>query len=98
MKAIVGAVIVLLAVPAVAQVSVNGYVRSDGTYVAPHVRSSPNSYQFDNYGARGNTNPYTGQRGTGPSEFYPTVPRSPSGTGYQPPRGYGNPYINHYGR
>ena len=47
-----------------AQNYVNGYVRSDGTYVQPHFRSSPNSTQYDNYSTRGNTNPYTGQRGS----------------------------------
>jgi len=29
-----------------------------------HYRSSPNSTQRDNYSTYGNTNPYTGQRGT----------------------------------
>lgn len=31
-------------------VNVRGYYRSNGTYVAPHVRSAPNSYRSDNYG------------------------------------------------
>ena len=48
---------------------VEGYYRSDGTYVAPHYRSSPNQYRYDNYSARGNTNPYTGERGTQRHEF-----------------------------
>ena len=47
-----------------AQVYVNGYTRSNGTYVPGHYRSSPNSTQRDNYSTYGNTNPYTGQRGT----------------------------------
>ena len=47
-----------------AQVYVNGYTRSNGTYVPGHYRSSPNSNQRDNYSTYGNTNPYTGQRGT----------------------------------
>lgn len=50
--------------PALADQYVNGYVRQDGTYVAPHMRSSPNSTQSDNYSTQGNTNPYTGERGT----------------------------------
>jgi len=33
-----------------AQTCVRGYYRSDGTYVRPHVRSSPNSTTADNYG------------------------------------------------
>lgn len=31
-------------------VHVKGYYRKDGTYVRPHVRSSPNQYKWDNYG------------------------------------------------
>lgn len=54
-----------LAAPAVsADTYVDGYIRSDGTYVEPHIRSSPNNSKLDNYSTRGNTNPYTGERGT----------------------------------
>jgi opacity protein-like surface antigen len=45
-------------------VYVDGYYRSDGRYVEPHYRSSPNSTQSDNWGTKGNTNPYTGAPGT----------------------------------
>lgn len=31
-------------------VNVKGYYRKDGTYVRPHVRSSPDSYKWNNYG------------------------------------------------
>ena len=31
-------------------VYIDGYYRGDGTYVRPHVRSSPNSSRSDNYG------------------------------------------------
>ena len=34
-----------------AQVNVRGYTRADGTYVAPHTRSSPNGTTADNYGS-----------------------------------------------
>lgn len=50
--------------PAFADQYVKGHTRSDGTYVAPHHRSSPNSVQYDNYSTKGNTNPYTGERGS----------------------------------
>ena len=43
---------------------VRGYIRSDGSYVAPHYRSSPDSSRFNNYSTQGNVNPYTGQPGT----------------------------------
>lgn len=35
---------------AVADVTVKGHVRKDGTYVQPHTRSSPNSQKSDNLG------------------------------------------------
>lgn len=43
---------------------VDGYIKGDGTYVAPHIRTSPNSIKSDNYSTSGNTNPWTGARGT----------------------------------
>lgn len=52
------------------QVHVNGYTKSNGTYVAPYVRSNPNSTRTDNYSYPGNTNPYTGKAATGNSEAY----------------------------
>ena len=43
---------------------VQPYVRQDGTYVGGHYQTNPNNTQFDNYGTRGNYNPYTNQFGT----------------------------------
>lgn len=68
-----------LASPATAQVRVKGYVKKDGTYVAPHIRSSPNATKLDNYSTKGNVNPYTGRTGTvdpyrAPRTFYPAPP------------------------
>lgn len=66
-----------------AQTHVDGYFKKDGTYVAPHYRSSPNSTPRDNYSTKGNTNPYTGQAGTvepdnsGSSLFQPVKPYQP---------------------
>ena len=34
-----------------AYVSVNGYFKSNGSYVAPHFRTSPDSYTFNNFSA-----------------------------------------------
>jgi hypothetical protein len=45
-------------------VAVRGYTKDNGTYVEPHYRSSPNQYKSDNWSTLGNTNPYTGKRGT----------------------------------
>ena len=49
---------------AFADVWVNGYQKSNGTYVQGHYRSSPNSTTSDNYSTYPNVNPYTGKRGT----------------------------------
>jgi hypothetical protein len=55
---------VFLPLLALSQVWVNGYTKSNGTYVAGHYRSSPNSTKADNWSTKGNTNPFTGQPGT----------------------------------
>ena len=43
-----------------ADVNVNGYYRSNGTFVQPHRRSSPNNSIYDNYSYPGNYNPNKG--------------------------------------
>lgn len=43
---------------------VKPHVKKDGTYVPPSTRTSPNKTEKDNFGAKGNTNPYTGKKGT----------------------------------
>jgi hypothetical protein len=45
-------------------ISVRGYYRHNGTYVAPYHRTSPDRTQYDNWSAKGNVNPYTGKIGT----------------------------------
>lgn len=63
-KIFAAALFAALASSAFAQVHVSGYTKSNGTYVAPHMRSSPNSTTADNYSTKGNINPYTGEAGT----------------------------------
>lgn len=46
-----------------------GYNRGDGGYVQPHHQTNPNNTQMDNYGTRGNVNPYTGAYGTRPPRY-----------------------------
>jgi hypothetical protein len=51
-------------------VPVRGYVKKDGTYVAPHMRSAPDGTTSNNWSTQGNVNPYTGEPGaktTGPA-------------------------------
>ena len=43
---------------------VNGYTKSNGTYVESHYRSSRNSTNHDNFSVSGNANPYTGKSGS----------------------------------
>lgn len=66
---------------AFADTYVQGYTRSDGTYVQGHYRSDANSARYDNYSSKGNTNPYTGERGSQRNEY-----SNPS----QSNSGYGN--------
>jgi hypothetical protein len=68
-----------------AQVYVNGYTKSNGTYVAPHYRSSPDNTPLNNYSTKGNVNPYTGKAGT----------QNPYGSSYSnPSSSYGSAYGN----
>lgn len=53
-----------LSASASAQTYVRGYTKSDGTYVAPHYRSSPDGNFSNNWSTKGNINPYTGKLGT----------------------------------
>ena len=45
-------------------VKVRGHSNSNGTYTQEHYRTSPNNTQSDNWGTKGNSNPYTGAPGT----------------------------------
>lgn len=66
--------LIVFSVLAEARVSVRGYFRKNGTYVAPHYRSSPDGNFYNNWSTKGNINPYTGQEGT------KTNPSSSDGT------------------
>lgn len=54
----------------IAQVRVSGHYRSNGTYVQPHYRSSPDRNPYNNWSYPGNTNPYTGKTATGNPDTY----------------------------
>ncbi len=43
---------------------VNPYVTRNGDYVGGHYRTNRNNNTYDNYGTRGNYNPYMGRTGT----------------------------------
>ena len=64
-KIIIGIILAIsMSTMLLADTYVNGYYKSNGTYVQPHYRSSPNSTTSDNWSTYGNTNPRTGKSGT----------------------------------
>lgn len=76
MKRLVVAALMALAVPGVAAAQgqhwVNGYYRSNGTYVQGHMQTNPDGNPYNNWTTQGNVNPYTGQPGT--RQPYPVQP------------------------
>lgn len=73
--------------------SVNGYFRSDGTYVQPHMRSNPDSMRWNNYGSQTNGG-YQRDEFSNPPAY--NQPRSGYGSSYnQNP--YGSSYQRNYG-
>ncbi len=48
--------------------STSGYIKSNGTYVAPSHATNPNGTKADNWSTKGNVNPYTGKPGTKPQD------------------------------
>lgn len=57
-RIVVGALLALAVTAVSAQTQVRGYYRKDGTYVAPHTRSNPNSTKRDNYGSSNRNSTY----------------------------------------
>lgn len=47
-----------IAASAEAKISVKGYYKSNGTYVAPYTRSSPNAFKYDNYRYKSSSSSY----------------------------------------
>lgn len=61
---------IILSLTCYADVAVSGYYRKNGTYVKPHMRSSPDSSFRNNWSTVGNVNPYTGKKGTKTTPTY----------------------------
>lgn len=77
---------------------VGGYTRSDGTYVGPHYRSSPNQTNHDNFSTSGNYNPYNGNAGSRARDYSSESYNYGGGRSIQTgPRG-GQFYYNDSGR
>lgn len=58
----------LFSFSAMADKWVNGYQKSNGTYVQGHYKTDSNNTRNDNYSTRGNVNPYTGSQGYKPRD------------------------------
>ena len=78
MKTLIALVIASLACSMAAgkTTSTRGYVKKNGTYVAPHVKTTPDKTKNNNYSTRGNANPRTGKEGTKPRDGE-VLPRTP---------------------
>jgi hypothetical protein len=64
MKVLMTISLLAISMPALATQNVRGYTTKDGKYVEPHYRSDPNGNRYDNWSSKGNTNPYTGKKGS----------------------------------
>ena len=47
----------------------NGYIKSNGTYVAPHTKTQSNQTNWDNYSTQDNSNPYTQEKGSKAKDY-----------------------------
>jgi len=63
-KTLLGVVLAVAVTSTAFAGNTKGYTRKNGTYVAPHHRTAPDKSKANNYGTKGNTNPYTGKKGT----------------------------------
>ena len=86
-KLILTFVVAIIATMSFAQnhVKVNGYYRSNGTYVQPHYRTALNNTVRDNWSTYPNVNPYTGKTGT---KHYNTTSYPSTPTYYNKPTNY----------
>lgn len=76
LRIIIASVALLAAGSAAAQVHVRGHVRSDGTYVAPHIRSSPDSSVYNNRSYQAPA--YTAPTYSAPRPIYTQPPVAPA--------------------
>ena len=68
--AIIGLSVLTGSLFAQTQTYVNGYYKSNGTYVQPYLRTSPDNSPYNNYSYPGNYNPNTGKVTTGNPSTY----------------------------
>jgi uncharacterized protein YxeA len=56
-----------------------GYTKKNGTYVQGHSKTKANKTNRDNYSTKGNSNPYTGKKGSNAKDYSPEAYNSGSG-------------------
>jgi len=75
----------------------NAYFKSNGTLVEPHMKTSPNNTNLDNFSTKENYNPYNGLEGTKPRDYSREAQNTGYGQNIQTgPKG-GQYYINSNG-
>ena len=82
-------------------VRVRGHMRSDGTYVQTHMRSTPDSSFNNNWSTSPNVNPYTGQQGQNQPRLFDNNSNSSGSNFYGTGQGLGGtpqPRRGLYGR
>ena len=90
------ALVLLFSASVFSDTFVQGYFKKDGTYVAPHYRSSPDKSYNNNWSVKPNINLYTGKQGTRNSTYNDRYPYSNSRRGNSGLYDSYNKY-NHYG-
>lgn len=97
-KLLVSIFIALASFSALADNYVQGYVKSDGTYVPGYFRSSQDTTNTNNYSTQPNVNPYTGTQGNRAQDYSAGATNYGQGQQIQTgPRG-GQYYVNDSGR
>src|SRR5881394_2164410 len=76
--------------PASAAERVSGYVKSNGTRVAPYYRTNRDGDFYNNWSTKGNVNPYTGAAGSR------LTPPSGAEVSTRSKRSYSTPYVPNY--
>jgi len=97
-------IFVLLALASTAMAQTNtstryqgGYVKSDGSYVPGHFKTSTNDTNRDNFATKPNTNNYTGEKGSRAKDYSPEAKNYGQGHAIQTgPKG-GQFYVNDKG-
>jgi Ni/Co efflux regulator RcnB len=75
----------------------DGYYKSNGTYVQPHMKTERNSTNRDNYSTQDNINPQTLQEGTKAKDYTPDAYNYGQGKQIQTGERGGQYYINSNG-